>query len=110
MKKMKKSSGLLFALIATVIAIGQEEPKFPSMPAAVSGNAVAGLKGGFELYSLMGVGPKKDWNDVTNQVYILTLGHSGRWTTGRQVPGPVGRLNAAAAGVKGVVVLMGGFV
>jgi hypothetical protein len=107
---MKKFFVLLFAFIASVIAIGQEEPKFPPMPAAVSGNAVAGLKGGYELYSLMGVGPKKDWNDVTNQVYIMTMGHSGHWTTGRQVPGPVGRLNAAAAGVKGVVVLMGGFV
>lgn len=80
------------------------------MPAAVSGNAVASVKGGFELFSLMGVGPKKSWNDVSNQVYILSIGHAGRWSTGRQVPGPVGRLNAAAAGVKGVIVLMGGFV
>ena len=48
------------------------------MPAAVSGNAVASLKGGFELFSLMGVGPKKTWDDVTNQVYVMTFSHAGK--------------------------------
>jgi len=90
--------------------LGQDEPKFPSMPAAVSNNAVASLKGGFQLFSLMGVGPKKNWDDVTNQVYIMTVTRTGKWTTGRSVPGPAGRLNAAAGGAKGLVVLMGGYV
>ena len=60
------------------------------MPAAVSGNAVASLKGGFELFSLMGVGPKKTWDDVTNQVYIMTLTHTGKWSRAAPfpVPGP----------------------
>jgi N-acetylneuraminic acid mutarotase len=107
---MKKFFVSSLSLLCAAFAVGQDAPKFPPMPAAVSGNAVAGLKGGFQLFSFMGVGPKKDWNDVTNDVYIMTLGRAGKWTTARQVPGPVGRLNAAAGGVKGVVVLMGGFV
>jgi N-acetylneuraminic acid mutarotase len=107
---MKKLSTFFFFMFGVATVLGQDEPKFPPMPAAVSNNAVASLKGGFELFSLMGVGPKKNWDDVTNQVYIMTMTRSGKWTTGRSVPGPVGRLNAAADGAKGLVVLMGGYV
>jgi N-acetylneuraminic acid mutarotase len=107
---MKTAPTVSLLLFCAAIALGQDEPRFPSMPVAVSNNAVATLKGGFELFSMMGVGPKKNWDDVTNQVYIMTMSHSGKWTQGRAVPGPAGRLNAAAGGVKGVVVLMGGYV
>ncbi|MFZ0773777.1 MAG: kelch repeat-containing protein [Candidatus Sulfotelmatobacter sp.] len=107
---MKKLSAFSFLVLGAVILLGADEPKFPPMPAAVSNNAVASLKGGFELFSLMGVGPKKTWDDVTNQVYVMTFSHSGKWSKGRQVPGPAGRLNAAAGGVKGLIVLMGGYV
>ena len=107
---MRKIPLLLPLLLCAAIVQGADEPKFPSMPAAVSSNAVASLKGGFELFSMMGVGPKKAWDDVTNQVYIMTLGHTGKWHEGRPVPGVAGRLNAAAAGAKGLIVLMGGFV
>jgi N-acetylneuraminic acid mutarotase len=79
------------------------------MPAAVSSNAVASLKGGLELYSLMGVGPRKTWDDITNQVYILHLA-SGKWSDGRAVPGVAGRLGASAIGAKGHVFLFGGYV
>jgi hypothetical protein len=107
---MKKLSAFYLLVFSATISWGQDEPKFPPMPAAVSNNAVASLKGGFELFSLMGVGPKKNWDDVTNQIYIMTMSHTGKWSTGRSVPGPVGRLNAAADGAKGLVVLMGGYV
>jgi N-acetylneuraminic acid mutarotase len=107
---MTKILSLCVLLFSLATAAAQDEPKFPPMPAAVSNNAVASLKGGFELFSMMGVGPKKNWDDVTNQVYVMTLTHSGKWNQGRSVPGPVGRLNAAAAGAKGIVVLMGGYV
>jgi N-acetylneuraminic acid mutarotase len=106
---MKKLFLLPVLMFCALLSIGADEPKFPPMPAAVSGNAVASVKGGYLLFSLMGVGPKKTWDDVTNKVYIMTLTRAGKWTTGRTVPGPVGRLNAAAAGAKGLVVLMGGF-
>jgi len=107
---MKKLPAFFPLVLCAAAVLGQDEPKFPPMPAAVSNNAVASLKGGFELFSLMGVGPKKTWDDVTNQVYMMTLTRAGKWSTARSVPGPVGRLNAAASGVKGLVVLMGGYV
>jgi len=107
---MRKFSSLVLLGLCTVITLGADEPRFPPMPVAVSNNAVASLKGGFELFSLMGVGPKKTWDDVTNQVYVMTFSHAGKWSRGRAVPGPVGRLNAAAGGAKGLIVLMGGYV
>src|SRR5580693_125331 len=106
---MKKQSALVLLAICAAILLGASgEPKFPSMPAAVSGNAVASLKRGFELFSMMGVGPRKTWNDVTNQVYVMTLA-SAKWHLGRPVPGVGGRLGASAAGAKNQIVLMGGY-
>jgi N-acetylneuraminic acid mutarotase len=106
---MKKLSALVLLAICAAILLGASgEPKFPSMPAAVSGNAVASLKHGFELFSMMGVGPRKTWDDVTNQVYVMTLA-SAKWHLGRPVPGVGGRLGASAAGAKNQIVLMGGY-
>src|SRR5579864_3020040 len=100
-----------FALLAVCAAIllPAYAPTIHPMPAAVSSNAVAGLKGGLELFSLMGVGPRKSWDDITNQVYVLQLS-SGRWSDGRPVPGVAGRLGASAAGARGQVFLFGGYV
>jgi len=106
---MKKSFGFLLLLLFAVILLAADAPKLPSMPAAVSSNAVASLKSGLELFSLMGVGPKKSWDDITNQVYIMHLA-SGKWSEGRPVPGVAGRLGASAAGAKGSVFLMGGYI
>jgi len=79
------------------------------MPGAVSGNAIAALKGGLEIYSFMGVGPKKTWDDVSNQVYVLHM-TSAKWSTGRPVPGVAGRLGASAVGVKNRIFVFGGYV
>lgn len=78
------------------------------MPGAVTSNAVASLKGGIEVYSLMGLGTKKTWDDVSNKVYELRL-RSGKWVEGREVPGVAGRLGAAAIGAKGQIFLFGGY-
>lgn len=78
------------------------------MPAAVSSNTVAALHGGLEIYSMMGVGPRKTWDDITNQVYILNLAHP-KWTKAAIVPGLVGRLGATAAGARDAVFLFGGY-
>ena len=107
---MKKFPFLITLVLSAPALFGAgEEKRIPPMPAAVSGNAVASLKDGLEIFSFMGVGPRKTWDDVTNQVYIMDLAHA-KWHDGRTVPGVVGRLGAAAAGAKGVVVLMGGYV
>ncbi len=105
---MKKSPFLIVLLLCAALLPGADEKKIPSMPAAVSGNAVAALKDGLQVFSMMGVGPRKAWDDVTNQVYVLDLAHA-RWSEGRQVPGVVGRVNASAAGVKDLIILAGGF-
>jgi hypothetical protein len=106
---MKKLPVFLLPVLGAVLLLAVDQPKIPAMPGAVSNNAVAVLKGGLELYSLMGVGPKKTWDDITNQVYILHLA-SAKWSDGRPVPGVAGRLGASAVGVRGQVFLFGGYV
>jgi len=106
---MKKLT-VVIALLLSVAAQGEDEQKkIPPMPVAVSGNAVAGIKGGLEIFSFMGVGPRRTWDDVTNRVFTLDLAHP-KWREGHTVPGVAGRLGASAAGAKGLVVLMGGYV
>ena len=106
---MKTCPFLIALTLCAVIVLGADEKKVPPMPAAVSGNAVASLKDGLQIFSMMGVGPRKTWDDVTNQVYIMDLVHA-RWTEGSTVPGVAGRLNSSAAGARGLVILMGGYV
>lgn len=106
-----KSFRISIALVlwAAMLRAADEAHKVPSMPVVVSGNAVASVRDGLQIFSIMGVGPKKTWDDVTNKLYVMDLGNA-KWREGRTVPGAAGRLNAAAAGARGVVVLMGGFV
>jgi N-acetylneuraminic acid mutarotase len=99
---------LLFPLLCAVFLLAADESKIPPMPVEVSGNAVASLKGGIEAYSMMGIGPKKTWNDISNGLYVLRF-KSGKWTEGPPVPGVAGRLGAAAIGAKGKVYLFGGY-
>lgn len=106
---MRKLSAFLLLALCAAILLAADASKIPPMPAAVSSNAVASLKGGLELFSMMGVGPRKTWDDITNQVYVLHLA-SGKWSDGRSVPGVAGRLGASAAGARGQVFLFGGYV
>lgn len=106
---MKNLPIFIALVLSAATVLGADEKKIPPMPAEVSGNAVAALKNGVEIFSMMGVGPRKTWDDVTNKVYVLDLAHA-RWREGRPVPGAAGRLGAAAAGAKGLVVLIGGYV
>lgn len=107
---MKRTLSLLLAsLLGAALLLAKDQPKIADMPVAVSSNAVAALKGGVELFSIMGVGPRKTWDDVTNRVYIFNLA-TGKWREGRAVPGVAGRLGAAAIGAKGKVFLFGGYV
>ena len=106
---MKKLSVFLTLLLCAVLLLAADQPKIPPMPTAVSGNAVAALKNGLEVYSLMGIGTKKTWDDITNKVYVLHL-KGAKWSEGRPVPGVAGRLNASAVGVKNQIFLFGGYV
>lgn len=92
------------------IAIGSEDlqSKIPAMPAAVTDNAVVTLRNGLDVYSLMGIGPKRTWDDVTSQVYILHIA-SAKWSAGPRVPGVGGRLGASAVSAKEKIYVFGGF-
>jgi len=70
---MRKRIAFFLPGLCAIILLATDQPKIPPMPLAVSGNAVAALKGGLEVYSLMGVGPHKTWDDITNKVYVLRL-------------------------------------
>jgi len=43
---MKKLSGFLLLALCAAIMLAADAPRIPAMPAAVSSNAVASLKGG----------------------------------------------------------------
>lgn len=95
-------------LCVILLSAADQQPKIPPMPAAVASNAVATLRGGLDVYSLMGIGPKKAWDDITNKVYVLRLS-SAKWSEARPVPGVGGRLGASAVGVKGQIFVFGGY-
>jgi N-acetylneuraminic acid mutarotase len=106
---MKKLVLAAIPILCAVFLLGADDSKVPPMPNAASGNAVTSLKAGLEIYSMMGVGTKKTWDDISNKMYVLRL-RSGKWVEGRAVPGVAGRLAAAAAGAKGQVFVFGGYV
>ncbi|HEX4784271.1 MAG TPA: kelch repeat-containing protein [Candidatus Sulfotelmatobacter sp.] len=110
MKKMPAVflAALLPALCSALL-FASDEPKIPPMPAPLANNAVVVLKNGIEIYSLMGIGPKKTWDDITNKMYILRLS-SKKWVEGRAVPGVAGRLGASAIAARGQIFVFGGFV
>jgi N-acetylneuraminic acid mutarotase len=103
-----------FAFLLLVLLTGwlfAAAPKFDPLPAPVSNNAVASLKthGQFLLFSFMGMGPKKTWDAITNSAYALDV-DTGKWTQIHAIPGPVGRIAAAAVGARDHVFLFGGYV
>jgi N-acetylneuraminic acid mutarotase len=105
---MRKFLAFLLPFGFAILLFAASNPKFPPLPVAVSGNAVASLRGGLELYSLMGIGNKKTWDDVKADVYVLRLA-SAKWREERPVPGVGGRLGAAAIGVKNRIYVFGGY-
>lgn len=105
---MKKFIALLLPLGFAIVLFAADNPKFPPLPLTVSSNAVASLRGGLELYSLMGIGNKKTWDDVKTDVYVLRLA-SAKWSAERPVPGVGGRLGSAAIGVRKQIFLFGGY-
>ena len=105
---MNKRLRFLLPVLCAVLLQAADQPKIPPMPEALTENAVASLRGGVEVVSLMGIGTRRTWDSVTNKVYLLKL-KTGKWSAGRDVPGVAGRLGASAIGAKGEVFLFGGY-
>lgn len=95
-------------VVCAGLLLGADQPKIPPMPLAVTGNAVVAVKSGTEIYSLMGIGAKRTWADITNRMFILSL-RSGKWIEAKPVPGVAGRLGASAAVARGQVYVIGGY-
>lgn len=105
----------LFALFSIVafcsLLLAESEPKFDPLPAPISNSAIASVKvsGHVLVFSFMGMGANKTWDATTNSAYALNTSY-GKWSEVRQVPGAVGRVGAAAAGLREQAFLLGGFV
>ena len=99
------SGGWLFAGAAPEVL------KFDSLPAQLTNNAVAEYKrhGSVQIFSFMGIGPKKIWDAVSNATYSLDT-ESEKWTVLRPVPGTAGRIAAVAVAARDHVFLFGGYV
>ncbi len=106
---MRKLPAVLLPVLCAVLLLAADQPKIPPLPIAVTNNAVASLKGGTEIYSMMGIGGKRNWNDIINKTYVLRF-KSGKWTEGKAVPGVAGRLGASATGARAQIFLFGGYV
>ena len=80
------------------------------LPVPVANNAVASLPlpGGTRLFSFLGLDSTKTRAGITRRAFSYDAG-SNEWGEIRAVPGPAGRLAAAAAGLKGRVYLFGGY-
>ena len=108
---MKKLFSALPFLLLALSLRAADQPKLAPLPLAVSNNAVAISHEGKEskVFSFMGMGAKKTWDAITNRAFQMDLS-TGKWTEVRPAPGVAGRLGAAAASVKDLVFLFGGYV
>ena len=105
---MNKWLGFLFLIFCATFLLAADQPKIPPMPVPITSNAVISLKNGIEVYSLMGIGKKRTWDDISDKMYILPL-KSGKWQEGRPVPGVAGRLGSSAIAAKGQIFVFGGY-
>jgi N-acetylneuraminic acid mutarotase len=108
---MRRHLGLAFLVILGGLLFAAPLPKFDPLPIPVSDNAVTSVKsrGSLLLFSLMGIGPKKTWDAVSNAAYSLDP-ETGKWAEIHAVPGTAGRLAATAVGTREHVFLFGGYV
>jgi len=108
---MTKPLTAFLCLLVAATLHAAEEPKLSPLPSPVSNNAVAISRDGknLQIFSFMGLGPKKTWGATTTSAYRLDFG-TGKWSELRPVPGVAGRLAASAAAFHGQVFLFGGYV
>lgn len=101
---------LLISVLLTTAVAAVAEDQYQPLPVPLTNNAVAAVRinGQLLVYSLMGLGPNKDWKAVSNAAYALNVKYD-KWTAIRPVPGS-GRLGTVAVGAAGQIYLFGGYV
>jgi N-acetylneuraminic acid mutarotase len=111
LKTLKRRSALLTLVLVGGLLFAESEIKFDPLPVPLSNSAITSVRvsGHVLVFSFMGMGAKNTWDAVTNSSYALNTSY-GKWTEIRQGPGAVGRVGAAAAGVREQAYLLGGFV
>jgi N-acetylneuraminic acid mutarotase len=99
---------LVFSVVAYAEPIQPEA--LPPLSQAVSNNAVTLVstdKGNY-LYSFLGLGSGKTWQDILSAAFVLEPG-AKTWMELDPVPGTAGRLAASAVSVGGAAWLFGGY-
>ncbi len=115
---MRKLSirGRITACICLVLASACSNPeppistdRLPALPKPVTNNAVAAvvLGDGTALFSFLGLGAGKTWQDTRVEAFVLRPG-AGEWVGLPDVPGP-GRLASIAVTVIDKVYIFGGY-
>ncbi len=99
-------------LLSSLSAFAQtiQTESLPPLEQAVSNNAVALVSTGQGnyLYSFLGLGSGKTWQDISSAGFVLNPG-AGTWTELTPVPGTAGRLAASAVSLAGAAWLFGGY-
>ena len=108
---MRVMTGLLMLFVAGQVAAEIIETEvLPALNLPVSNNAVTLVEAedGPYLYSFLGLGSGKTWQDISNRAAVLKPGAES-WTELEPVPGTTGRLAASAISVAGAAWLFGGY-
>jgi len=87
---MKKCLGVILLIVLGGFLFAADQSRFEPLPVPMSNNAVASVKsrGSLLLYSMMGMGPKKTWDAISNSGYMLdSEADTGKWAEVRAVPG-----------------------
>ena len=92
-KQLSVFTIILLLVVAAGALFAASLPEVAPFPTPITNSAVTGLKmkGQWFLFSLMGMGAKKAWDDVSNSTYGVSI-EGGDWTALRSVPGAAGRL------------------
>ena len=103
--------GLVALLAASdLVADSIHTEQLPGLHQPVSNNAVtlvSTAQGGY-LYSFLGLGSGKTWQDISSGAAVLNPG-AQTWTELNPVPGTAGRLAASAVSAGGAAWLFGGY-
>ena len=109
---MKTVFVMLIAWLISGNVLAQAIPvePLPGLPKAISNNAVTlvGSGDGVYLFSFLGLGSGKTWQDISSSAFVLNPGATS-WTELEPVPGKSGRLAASAVSANGAAWLFGGY-